>query len=68
MEATPLRVVNTSQVVSFLESSIITRFGIHESLVLDNSCNFYFVELIDFSLEKSIKVWYSTSYYGWYLA
>ena len=39
-EATPLCVVNTNQVVLFLESSIITRFGVPESLVFYNSSYF----------------------------
>ena len=33
-EAAPLKAINTSQVISFLNSNIITRFGIPECLVL----------------------------------
>jgi hypothetical protein len=36
-EAIPLKVVNENQVISFLESYIVTRFGVPESLVFDNA-------------------------------
>jgi hypothetical protein len=39
-EDLPLKVVNTSQVVSFLNSHIITRFRIPECLVFDNASYF----------------------------
>ena len=51
-EAKPLRVVNTIQVLHFLETNIITRFGVPESLVFDNASYFYSGELTEFSLEK----------------
>ena len=35
-EVAPLHVVNTSQAILFLESFIMTRFGIHDSLIFDN--------------------------------
>ena len=44
-EAAPLRVVNTSQVVLFLESCIIPQFGVPESLVFYNASYCSFVEL-----------------------
>jgi hypothetical protein len=62
-EATPLRVVNTSQVISFLNSNIITRFGIPTCLVFDNASYFLSLEMSEFSLEKGIKLKYSASYY-----
>ena len=39
-EAKPLRVVNTNQVLHFLEANIITRFGVPETLVFDNASYF----------------------------
>jgi hypothetical protein len=62
-EALPLRVVNTNQVVSFLNSHIITRFGIPECLVFDNASYFSSLDMNVFSLEKWIKLKYSASYY-----
>jgi hypothetical protein len=39
-EAVPLKDVNTSQVIAFLNSNIITRFGIPDCLVFDNASYF----------------------------
>ena len=49
-EESPLRVVNTNQVVIFLESSIITRFVVPEYLVFDNTSYFSSMELIELYL------------------
>jgi hypothetical protein len=62
-ESIPLRVVNTNQVISFLETHIISRFGIPESLVFDNASYFSSMDLNVFSMEKGIKLKYSASYY-----
>jgi transposase InsO family protein len=55
--------VNTSQVIAFLISNIITRFGIPDCLVFDNTSYFSSLEMSEFSLEKGIKLKYSASYY-----
>jgi hypothetical protein len=62
-EAVPLKVVNTNQVVSFLNSHIITRFGIPERLVFYNAFYFSSLDMNVFALEKGIKLKYSPSYY-----
>jgi hypothetical protein len=62
-KAAALRTVNTSQVISFLNSNIITRFGIPDSLVFDNASYFFSLEMSKFTLEKGIKLKYSASYY-----
>ena len=62
-EAAALRTVNTSQVIAFLNSNIITRFGIPDCLVFDNAYYFSSLEMSEFSLEKGIKLKYSASYY-----
>lgn len=62
-EAIPLRVINFDQVVSFLETYIISRFGIPEVLVFDNASYFNFSKLTEFSLNKGIKLKYSANYY-----
>jgi transposase InsO family protein len=62
-EAGTLRTVNTSQVIAFLNSNIITRFGIPDCLVFDNASYFSSLEMSEFALEKGIKLKYSTSYY-----
>jgi hypothetical protein len=62
-EAITLKTINENQVTSFLESHIITRFGILESLVFDNAKYFSSLKLTEYSLERNIKVKYSTNYY-----
>ena len=63
VEDAPLRVVNTNQVILFLESFIITRFGVPDSLVFDNASYFSSVELTQFALEKGIRFRYSANYH-----
>ena len=63
MEAIPLKVVNTNLVTSFLESNILTRFGVPDSLVFDNASYFNSIDLTQYPLEKGIKVRYSANYY-----
>ena len=60
-EAAPLRVVNTNQVILFLEFFIITRFGIPNSLVFDNASYFSSIELTQFASEKGIRIRYSAN-------
>jgi transposase InsO family protein len=55
--------VNTNQVVSFLKSHIITRFGIPKCLVFDNASYFSSLDMNVFALERGIKLKYSSSYY-----
>ena len=55
--------VNTNQVLHFLETNIITRFGVLETLVFDNASYFSSGELTEFALEKGIRIRYSTKYY-----
>jgi hypothetical protein len=62
-EATALRTVNTIQVIAFLNSNIITHFGIPDCLVFDNASYFSSLEMSKFALEKGIKLKYSSSYY-----
>jgi transposase InsO family protein len=62
-EAAPLKAVNTSQVIAFLNSNIITRFGIPDCLVFDNASYFLSLEMSEFALEKGIKLKYSSNYY-----
>jgi len=52
-----------NQVVSFLNSNIITRFGIPECLFFDNSSYLSSLYMNVFALEKGIKLKYSSNYY-----
>jgi hypothetical protein len=62
-KAAALRTINTSQVIAFINSNIITRFGIPDYLVFDNASYFSSLEMSEFALEKGIKLKYSASYY-----
>ena len=63
VEAVPLRLCNTIQVLSFLENQIITRFGTLEYLVFDNASYFQSIELTNYTLEKGIKLKFFANYY-----
>jgi hypothetical protein len=62
-EAIPLRVVNTNQVISFLNSHIITHFGIVKCLFFDDASYFSSLDMNVYALEKGVKLKYSSSYY-----
>ena len=62
-EATPLKVVNTNQVILFLEFFIITRFCIPDSLIFYNASYFSSIELTQFALEKGIRIRYLANYH-----
>jgi transposase InsO family protein len=55
--------VNTSQVIAFLNSNIITHFSIPNCLVFHNTSYFSSLDMSEFSLEKGIKLKYSSIYY-----
>ena len=55
--------VNTNQVLHFLETNIITRFGVPKSLVFHNASYFSSEELTKFALGKGIRIRYSENYY-----
>jgi hypothetical protein len=55
--------VNEEVVINFIEQYIITRFGVPNSLVFDNTTYFSYLKLSKFSLEKGIILKYSTNYY-----
>jgi hypothetical protein len=62
-EAIPLKAINKNQVILFLDSFIITRFGIPESLVFDNDKYISSLKLTEYALDKNINIKYSSSYY-----
>ena len=49
--------------VSFLDSHIISRFGLPEVLVFDNASYFNSAEIIEFSIDKGITLRYSSNSY-----
>ena len=63
VEEIPLKVANINSVISFLESNILTRFGVPKYLVFDNSSYFNSIDLTQYTLENGIKVKYYANYY-----
>jgi hypothetical protein len=56
-------VVNENQVIYFLDTHIVTRFGVPKYLVFDNAKYFSSLKLTKYALEKNIKIKYATNYY-----
>lgn len=63
MEAIPLKVKIKIQVISFLNSHIVTRFGIPQYLVFENENHFPSLKLTEYALENNIKMKYASNYY-----
>ena len=63
VEASPLRLCNTNQVISFLENQIVTRFGTPEYLIFYNASYFTSIDLTSYALEKGINLKFSVNYY-----
>lgn len=49
--------------IAFLTKNIISRFGIHDSIVFDSAKYFSSVKLTEFTLEYGIKLKHSANYY-----
>ena len=63
VEAVPLRLCNTNQVISFLESQIVNNFGAPEYLIFDNASYFTSIDIASYALEKGTKLKFSSNYY-----
>ena len=55
--------MSDNEVILFLEHYIVNKFGVPNSLVLDNASYFSLMKLTEFALEKGIKIKYSSKYY-----
>ena len=62
-EAIPLKVVNNTEVIQFLQWNIVTRFGVPNYLVFDNAKYFSSLKIVEFALKYNINIKYSTNYY-----
>lgn len=61
VEAIPLKVVNTQNIMNFIDQYIITRFGLPSTLMFDNSSYFSGDVMVEFYLKFKLK--YSANYY-----
>ena len=58
-----LRKINKNQVIAFLTENIISRFGIPDFIVFDNTKYYSSIKLTKFALEYEIKLKHSTNHY-----
>ena len=62
-EAIPLKVINDTEVIEFLQRNIVTRFGVPNCLVFDNAIYFSSLKIVEFALKYNINLKYSAKYY-----
>jgi transposase InsO family protein len=63
IEAIPMKRETKSVVRDFLEERIITRFGVHANIMIDNAKDFNSVELSTFYFDYGIVLSHSYNYY-----
>lgn len=63
MEAIPLKVANSENIIEFIDQFISTRFGLPSTMMLDNASYFSGNVMIEFSLKRGFKLKYSANYY-----
>ena len=59
----PLKVINDNEVLQFLQRNIVTRFGVPNCLVFDNSKYLSSLKIVEFALKYNITLKYSSNYY-----
>ena len=62
-EAIPLKIINDTEVIQFLQWNIVTSFGVPNCLVFNNAKYFSSLKIVEFSLKYNINIKYSTNYY-----
>ena len=62
MEAIPLKVANSENIIDFIDGNIITRFGLPTALMFDNASYFSGTTMIDFAIKRGFKLKYSANY------
>ena len=60
----PLKVINDTKVIQFLQQNIVTKFGVPNCLVFDNAKYFSSLKIVEFSLKYNINIKYAASYYS----
>ena len=63
IEAMPLKVINNTEVIQFLQQNIVARFGVPYCLVFNNAKYFSSLKIVEFDLKYNINIKYSTNYY-----
>ena len=62
-KAIPLKVINDTEVIQFLQWNIVTRFGVPNYLVFDNAKYFSSLKIVEFDLKYNINIKYSVNHY-----
>ena len=62
-EVIPLKVINDTEVIQFLQHNIVTRFGVPNYLVFDNAKYFSSLNIVEFALKYNINIKYLANYY-----
>ena len=62
-EAVPLKVINDTEVIQFLQWNFVTKFGVPNYLVFDNAKYFSSLKIVEFALKYNINIKYSANYY-----
>ena len=63
MEAIPLKVTNSENIIEFIDQFIITRFGLPTTLMFDNASYFAGNSMTEFAHKRGFKLKYSSNYY-----
>ena len=58
IEAIPLKVINDTEVIQFLQRNVLTRFGVPNYLVFDNENYFSSLKIVEFDLKYNINIKY----------
>ena len=61
-ESIPLKVINDTEVMQFLQRNIVTRLGVPKCLVFNNAKYFSSLKIVEFALKYNINIKYSTNY------
>ena len=64
VEAIPLKIVNSKNMIGFIRKHIIYRFGIPETITTDQGTMFTLEEFRDFVTDMGIKLLNSSPYYA----
>jgi hypothetical protein len=59
VEAIPLKVANSENIIEFIDQFIITRFGLPMPFMFDNASYFSGNAMTEFSLKRGFKLKYS---------
>ncbi|XP_043710281.1 uncharacterized protein LOC122659209 [Telopea speciosissima] len=63
-EAVPMKLVSQTEVIRFLKTQIVHRFGLPETITCDNGSVFTSDQVLEFATDYGITITHSTPYYA----